>query len=225
MQPQTEKQSAIIEKTAKFFDSNKDPQTALLVRAKQAHNPLFRFLEPADELHPFYRHVCYLVSSGMLDYTDGDDIDGDDDEDAHKVPDQTSSKEPLQPPPEAVSIIDKVAEYVARNGSEFEATVAQKNRGNEKFFFLKPDHAHNEYYREKLRQLQGGKPSSSVLPGSSDDLLEERRKRADAFLRSKSMATNDNVLEERRRRAQAILEAKRQSSSVNEPDAKRFKTM
>jgi hypothetical protein len=48
--------------------------------------------------------------------------------------------------PEGVqkTIIDKLAEYVSRNGREFEATVAKKN--DERFDFINKGHKYHKYY-------------------------------------------------------------------------------
>jgi calcium homeostasis ER protein len=53
-----------------------------------------------------------------------------------------------QPPPdiEMKNIIDKLAQFVARNGSEFENMTKHKQQGNPMFSFLFPGGYHHDYY-------------------------------------------------------------------------------
>ena len=61
--PSNSKQLSIIERTAKFL-STEDAQTEIVVKAKQAQNPLFSFLNIDDKLYPFYRHLRVLIEEG-----------------------------------------------------------------------------------------------------------------------------------------------------------------
>uniref|UniRef100_A0A182N6D2 SURP motif domain-containing protein n=1 Tax=Anopheles dirus TaxID=7168 RepID=A0A182N6D2_9DIPT len=54
--PETMKEHAIIEKTAKFIASQ-DAQMEILLKTKQANNPLFEFLSQSGRLFRYYRHV------------------------------------------------------------------------------------------------------------------------------------------------------------------------
>ncbi|XP_053669428.1 protein suppressor of white apricot [Anopheles marshallii] len=54
--PETMKEHAIIEKTAKFIASQ-DAQMEILLKTKQSNNPLFNFLNQTDRLFRYYRHV------------------------------------------------------------------------------------------------------------------------------------------------------------------------
>jgi len=58
----------------------------------------------------------------------------------------------IPPPPDAKPIIDKLAEYVSRNGQEFEQSIRTKN--DERFGFLERDHIHYNYYQLKLQLCQ-----------------------------------------------------------------------
>ena len=65
-------------------------------------------------------------------------------------PESTSiSTNVIPPPPDVKPIIDKLAEYVARNGSEFEQSIRTKN--DPRFGFLVRDHMHYNYYQLKLQ--------------------------------------------------------------------------
>ena len=68
----------------------------------------------------------------------------------------------VPPPPDLQPIVDKLANYVARNGEDFESTVKAKN--DARFEFLNPWNAHYSYYQYKkqLCQQQLKKKSSSA---------------------------------------------------------------
>ncbi|XP_030073685.1 splicing factor, suppressor of white-apricot homolog isoform X2 [Microcaecilia unicolor] len=53
----------------------------------------------------------------------------------------------IPPPPDIQPVIDKLAEYVARNGIKFETSVRAKN--DPRFEFLQPWHEYNPYYEFK----------------------------------------------------------------------------
>ncbi|XP_053135732.1 splicing factor, suppressor of white-apricot homolog isoform X2 [Hemicordylus capensis] len=53
----------------------------------------------------------------------------------------------IPPPPDIQPVIDKLAEYVARNGIKFETSVRAKN--DPRFEFLQPWHQYNAYYEFK----------------------------------------------------------------------------
>ncbi|XP_055640513.1 protein suppressor of white apricot isoform X2 [Toxorhynchites rutilus septentrionalis] len=62
--PDTMKEHAIIEKTAKFIASQ-DSQMEILLRAKQAANPQFDFLGPGGRLYRYYRHVLMAIKTNQ----------------------------------------------------------------------------------------------------------------------------------------------------------------
>jgi hypothetical protein len=49
------------------------------------------------------------------------------------------------------TIIDNMAEYVVRNGSEFELNI--KNRNEERFNFLNEDNLYYKYYKTKIIEI------------------------------------------------------------------------
>lgn len=58
--PPTQKLARIVEKTANFIASQ-GTQMEIIVKAKQANNPMFQFLHFDTALHPFYRHVLTAI--------------------------------------------------------------------------------------------------------------------------------------------------------------------
>jgi len=96
------------------------------------------------------------------------------------------------PPPEAyppddyqiANVIDKLAEFVKKNGPQFESMTKEKQKENPKFGFLDAEHPHNPYYKWKLWKLRNpdvddktiaqlrnqkpGTPYGAVPPPESD---------------------------------------------------------
>uniref|UniRef100_A0A2K5LMI6 Splicing factor, suppressor of white-apricot homolog n=1 Tax=Cercocebus atys TaxID=9531 RepID=A0A2K5LMI6_CERAT len=69
----------------------------------------------------------------------------------------------IPPPPDVQPVIDKLAEYVARNGLKFETSVRAKN--DQRFEFLQPWHQYNAYYEFKKQfflQKEGGDSTQAV---------------------------------------------------------------
>lgn len=79
--PPTLKLAKIIEKTASFI-SSQGTQMEIIVKAKQANNPMFQFLHFDSALHPFYRHVQAAIRNGIYVIPDEDDVA----ENAEKAP-------------------------------------------------------------------------------------------------------------------------------------------
>ncbi|XP_019342202.1 splicing factor, suppressor of white-apricot homolog isoform X3 [Alligator mississippiensis] len=86
----------------------------------------------------------------------------------------------IPPPPDIQPVIDKLAEYVARNGIKFETSVRAKN--DLRFEFLQPWHQYNAYYefkkqfflqKESSESSQGVAPSEDVPADSAGDAPSE----------------------------------------------------
>ncbi|XP_030380743.1 protein suppressor of white apricot [Scaptodrosophila lebanonensis] len=61
--PETMKQHAIIEKTARFI-AMQGAQMEILIKAKQSNNPQFDFLTQGGLLQPYYRHLLAAIKQG-----------------------------------------------------------------------------------------------------------------------------------------------------------------
>lgn len=72
---------------------------------------------------------------------------------------------PLPPPPDLQPIVDRTADYVAKNGVDFQRTVINRHIDDRRFDFLHPWNEFHNYYKmrvEKKRQeLQDSKPLST----------------------------------------------------------------
>ncbi|KAI9140760.1 hypothetical protein BKA69DRAFT_1078623 [Paraphysoderma sedebokerense] len=67
VQPSTTRLKEIVHRTAKFL-LTQPPQMEITIQVKQSSNPDFNFLRKDDILHPYYKHVKWLMSSGMWEY-------------------------------------------------------------------------------------------------------------------------------------------------------------
>ncbi|KAM7034150.1 splicing factor, suppressor of white-apricot homolog isoform 5-T5 [Acridotheres tristis] len=88
----------------------------------------------------------------------------------------------IPPPPDIQPVIDKLAEYVARNGVKFESSVRAKN--DLRFEFLQPWHQYNAYYEFKKQfflqkesgdncQVHGVSSSEDVPADTANDTPSE----------------------------------------------------
>ncbi|XP_068609080.1 splicing factor, suppressor of white-apricot homolog [Brachionichthys hirsutus] len=76
----------------------------------------------------------------------------------------------IPPPPDIQQVIDKLAEYVARNGLKFETSVLAKN--DPRFDFLQSWHQYNPYYEFKKNyfiQKEGRYLPETVAAAADDD--------------------------------------------------------
>jgi len=77
----------------------------------------------------------------------------------------------VPPPPDVKLIIDKMADYVARNGPEFEIVVRRRN--DERFRFVEADHPHHAYYLHKKEAFL--QVTISQLPHKFSGILPHRQ--------------------------------------------------
>ncbi|EZG65939.1 splicing factor [Gregarina niphandrodes] len=68
----------------------------------------------------------------------------------------------IVPPPAVREVIDKTAQFVAKNGVEFEKRMMQEANANERFGFLFPNHGYRDYYDRKLQEVREGKVRTLV---------------------------------------------------------------
>lgn len=81
--------------------------------------------------------------------------------------DQPSTVIPPSPDIEQQKIIDKLAQFVARNGPDFESMTKEKQRDNPSFDFLYGG-KHSDYYQYKVnqeRQVSHQNQAPSYPPG------------------------------------------------------------
>ena len=61
----------------------------------------------------------------------------------------------IQPPPQVRAVIDKTAQFVAKNGKSFEERIKDSKDGStDKFNFLKPFDPFHAYYEFRVAQFE-----------------------------------------------------------------------
>ncbi|CAL9010387.1 unnamed protein product [Prunus brigantina] len=75
----------------------------------------------------------------------------------------------IYPPLDIRNIVDKTAEFVAKNGPEFEQRVLAKNTGNAKFNFLISSSPFHAYYQHRLSEFRGQQPSSQFADSAAPE--------------------------------------------------------
>uniref|UniRef100_A0A8C0B7U0 Splicing factor, suppressor of white-apricot homolog n=1 Tax=Buteo japonicus TaxID=224669 RepID=A0A8C0B7U0_9AVES len=87
----------------------------------------------------------------------------------------------IPPPPDIQPVIDKLAEYVARNGIKFETSVRAKN--DLRFEFLQPWHQYNAYYEFKKQfflQKESNVPADTASDTPSETQFTDEHAPEDA---------------------------------------------
>eukprot|EP00897_Mesotaenium_endlicherianum_P000066 jgi/Mesen1/1005/ME000120S00159 len=72
----------------------------------------------------------------------------------------------IHPPPDIRSIVDKTAEFVSRNGPDFEKRILAANKNNAKFNFLTPTDPYHAYYRHRVGEFRAQKAAPAGAPGA-----------------------------------------------------------
>ena len=67
---------------------------------------------------------------------------------------QTRSVGVIIPPPDVRAIVDKTAQFVAKNGPEFENRILSSEKNNQKFSFLMEKDPYHAYYRGKIESIK-----------------------------------------------------------------------
>ncbi|GAV58127.1 Surp domain-containing protein/PRP21_like_P domain-containing protein, partial [Cephalotus follicularis] len=70
----------------------------------------------------------------------------------------------IHPPPDFRNIVDKTAQFVAKNGSEFEKRIIASNANNPKFNFLSTSDPYHAYYQHRLFEFRAQNQSSGQQP-------------------------------------------------------------
>ncbi|XP_042060168.1 protein suppressor of white apricot-like isoform X1 [Salvia splendens] len=80
-----------------------------------------------------------------------------------------TSKPIVEPPPELKRMVDKLVEFITRNGRQFEATLLEQDSKLERFPFLLSSNQYHSYYVKALEAAQESKVNGkSFYPGQED---------------------------------------------------------
>lgn len=105
---------------------------------------------------------------------------------APTVATQTKTIGMIHPPPDIRSIVDKTAQFVARNGPEFEKRILANEKNNVKFNFLTSTDPYHAYYQHRVSEFKiqlaapaGGAPAAA-LANAEDGAPPSLQEQADA---------------------------------------------
>lgn len=80
----------------------------------------------------------------------------------------------IHPPPDIRNIVDKTAQFVAKNGPEFERRIIANNAGNAKFNFLNSSDPYHAYYQHRLSEFRAQSQASvQQTPQPADSAVPE----------------------------------------------------
>ncbi|KEY65459.1 hypothetical protein S7711_08589 [Stachybotrys chartarum IBT 7711] len=147
----------VLERTAGYVVRN-GPIFEDRVREKERQNPKFCFLNPADAYFPYYDWRLTEIKAGRTtDVAAGR-------AGANATPAKEEPKGP-PPPPEFqfsarqprinqkdLDVIRLTALFVAKNGKQWMAQVAQREGSNPQFSFLAPNHTFHNFFQHVVNQ-------------------------------------------------------------------------
>lgn len=90
----------------------------------------------------------------------------------------------IYPPPDIRNIVDKTAQFVAKNGPEFEKRIITSNAPNAKFNFLNASDPYHAYYQHRLAESRVQNQAASQKPPSmaTDSVAPETDSAADGSM-------------------------------------------
>lgn len=80
------------------------------------------------------------------------------------------------PPLDIRNIVNKTAQFVARNGPEFEVRIRKNEQNNVKFNFLKDDDPYNSFYRHRVAAFKSGKAQEEEAAKKEEEAKKAREK-------------------------------------------------
>lgn len=74
----------------------------------------------------------------------------------------------LEPPSDLKRLVDKIVEFILKNGKQFEAVLLEQDREHGRFPFLMPSNLYHPYYLKVLQKAQESKSSAKSLLDEKD---------------------------------------------------------
>ncbi|KAI5333784.1 PREDICTED: splicing factor suppressor of [Prunus dulcis] len=92
----------------------------------------------------------------------------------------------LEPPPDQKKVVEKIVEFILKNGREFEAVLIEQNCKHGRFLFLMPSNQYHSYYLTVLQKAQ-----ESKLPGKG--LVSEKHESVGHVVDKKTAKEGDTA--------------------------------
>ncbi len=128
------------------------------IREKEAKNPKFSFLDPADAYHPFYAWRISEVREGRTTAVAAGRV-------GEEAKELEKPKGPEQPPEfefsarmpninaQDLDVVKLTALFVAKNGRSFATTLAQRESTKSQFDFLRPNHSLYQFFTRLVESV------------------------------------------------------------------------
>ncbi|KAK3199754.1 hypothetical protein Dsin_023169 [Dipteronia sinensis] len=114
---------------------------------------------------------------------------------AFALPSMSKVEPPIvEPPSDIKRVVDKIVEFILRNGKEFEAVLVEQDRKHGRFSFLLPSNLYYPYYLKVLREAEESKLSGKGFSAEKHDStgLGVDRKRA-TFKESDTLSLGSDI--------------------------------
>ncbi|KAG0371251.1 hypothetical protein BGZ54_008255 [Gamsiella multidivaricata] len=154
--PDSEKTLALIERTAKFVNNSSEPTMEIILQAKQATNPNFAFMSRRHHLFQFYKHVRWLMQTGLyesaeeVELREAEEAKAEQEEEARRAAEAAKAREAALHV-DIEKILEKTIEFLSGMDSVvFEEKLLSLD--DPRFEFMKPNHAWHEHYISKRRE-------------------------------------------------------------------------
>ncbi|KAL9160035.1 hypothetical protein ABFS82_08G174000 [Erythranthe guttata] len=132
----------------------------------------------------------------------------------------TSKIEPLiiEPPPELMRLIDKVIEFITRNGKQFEATLIEQDTEHTRFPFLRPSNLYHPYYLNVLQKAQESKANGESFNPRKDELVGRgTNKKASAVKKNDFDLSDLPVESDRKEKFKMVIGKSKKEAHETEP--------
>ncbi|KAF9922405.1 hypothetical protein FBU30_007460 [Linnemannia zychae] len=149
--PENEKTLALIERTAKFVNNSSEPTMEIILQAKQATNPNFAFMSKRHHLFQFYKHVRWLMQTGLYEYAE--DIRQRELEEARMEQEEIDRKAAAAAEEERkrlqvdlVKVVEMTTKFLKAHQDDpiFEKKLL--SLADKRFDFMRPGHIWHDYY-------------------------------------------------------------------------------
>ncbi|KAJ1869639.1 hypothetical protein LPJ55_005232 [Coemansia sp. RSA 990] len=184
--PQSKRHFEIIEHTAKLIaqqPSERAQQMEILIQGKQATNKDFDFLNRSNPLHPFYKHLVWLLTTNLVAYdSDGSSSSQNQSTDSPNIAVPKDLCVPKDP--QKRRLIDTVARWVARSSGDLECKIKTEKSNNAAYSFLNIGDPYNQYYCFRRKCLAKGFEEADIDEAVSQPTTFENETQAKKRLRT-----------------------------------------
>ncbi|KAI1317206.1 hypothetical protein EDD11_008898 [Mortierella claussenii] len=165
--PESEKTLALIERTAKFVNNSSEPTMEIILQAKQATNPHFAFMSRRHHLFQFYKHVRWLMQTGLYETAEDVRLREAEEAKAEQEEEERRAAEVAKALEASFHIdIEKVLEKTVEFLVAHEGTSVYEEKllsmDDIRFAFMNPGHAWHDYYLQTRQEAQEARARARI---------------------------------------------------------------